>query len=195
MTEQKAMTAKITRYLLAHTYIVRDKNEKMFRFCRNEENKRKLSAVLEQIGYYIDVDDKLGIVRLINTDDAENELAGKNENLFSFSKCEQVYLAILWQYYVEHAYEDTVTLSAKLLREKVLTFIPAAKKMTEKEALKNLKYFNLVNFKETNMDDYPITIYPTVLSIFDEEKFCKLIEAEEADANENRNADIIKHIA
>ena len=180
MTEKDIMTARIVRYLLAHTYIVEEKNEKMFRFCRNEENKKRINSMLEQIGFYIEVDEKLRIVRLINTDDAENELTGKNENLFSFNKCEQVYIAILWQYYMEHSYENNVTLSAKLLREKMLAFIPSAKKITEKEALKNLKYFNLIGFKETNMDDYPITIYPTILSIFDENKFCRLVEDDAA---------------
>ena len=182
MNQEEVLFARVIRYLLAHTFIIGYKNRVLYDFCRNNMNKKKINNYLEKMGYYIEVNEDFESVQMLNTSDADNEIeVGKNENLYIFSKLEQFVLALCWQYYYEHKYEEEVVLSAKELRAKFLSSYDAKYKKDISEPLRTLKYFNLINYRETNSDDFAITIYPTILCVFDDSKLKNIMmkDAEE----------------
>ena len=147
MTENGMLFAKSVRTLLAKTFVVRDRNEKIYNFCRNEGNKAMINQYLESIGYYITVDGVLGIVQLHNTTELENELGTRSDSLYTFSPLEQLYLMLFRQYYDEHPYEQPVIISRSNFLEQVLSYAPSEKKTTYTSTLRKLKYFNIINYK------------------------------------------------
>lgn len=178
MTENGMLFAKSVRTLLAKTFVVRDRNEKIYNFCRNEGNKAMINQYLESIGYYITVDGVLGIVQLHNTTELENELGTRSDSLYTFSPLEQLYLMLFRQYYDEHPYEQPVIISRSNFLEQVLSYAPSEKKTTYTSTLRKLKYFNIINYTESkkSTEDFNITILPTILFAVDEKRLETLLE-------------------
>ena len=178
MTEREMTFAKSIRTLLAKTFVVREKNEKVYNFCRNEANKIEINMYLEKIGYYIAVDSVLGVVQLKNTTELENEMGVRSDNLYSFNALEQLYLMLFRQYYDEHPYEHPVNISRTAFLEQVLSYAPNEKKTTYTNTLRKLKYFNIISYTESKraIDDFNITILPSIVFAIDEKRLESLLE-------------------
>lgn len=178
MTEKEMMFAKSVRLLLAKTFIVREKNDKIYNFCRNENNKDEINKYLERIGYYITVDGNMGVVQLHNTTELENEIGSRDESLYSFNALEQLYLLLFRQYYDEHPYENPVVISRTAFLEQVLSYAPNEKKTTYTNTLRKLKYFNLISYTESKraVEDFNITILPSIVFAVDEKRLETLLE-------------------
>ena len=188
MTEKETMFAKSVRTLLAKTFVVRERNEKVYNYCRNEENMKAINNYLDLIGYYITVDGVLGLVQLHNTTAVENELGSRDDSLYSFNHLEQLYLMLFRQYYDEHPYENPVVISRTDFLEQVLSYAPNEKKTTYTNTLKKLKYFNLIHYTESkkSTEDFNITILPSILFAVDEKRLESLLEH----FNEEQDADM-----
>lgn len=178
MTEREMLFAKSIRTLLAKTFVVREKNEKIYNFCRNEANKTEINLYLERVGYYIAVDGVLGVVQLKNTTELENEMGVRSDNLYSFNALEQLYLMLFRQYYDEHPYEHPVVISRTAFLEQVLSYAPNEKKTTYTNTLKKLRYFNIISYTESKraIDDFNITILPSIVFAIDEKRLETLLE-------------------
>ena len=197
MTEREMTFAKSIRTLLAKTFVVREKNEKVYNFCRNEANKIEINMYLEKIGYYIAVDSVLGVVQLKNTTELENEMGVRSDNLYSFNALEQLYLMLFRQYYDEHPYEHPVNISRTAFLEQVLSYAPNEKKTTYTNTLRKLKYFNIISYTESKraIDDFNITILPSIVFAIDEKRLESLLEefetgVEKSDEDETENIDV-----
>ena len=197
MTEREMTFAKSIRTLLAKTFVVREKNEKIYNFCRNEANKIEINMYLEKIGYYIAVDSVLGVVQLKNTTELENEMGVRNDNLYSFNALEQLYLMLFRQYYDEHPYEHPVNISRTAFLEQVLSYAPNEKKTTYTNTLRKLKYFNIISYTESKraIDDFNITILPSIVFAIDEKRLESLLEefesgVEKSEEDEAENIDV-----
>ena len=197
MTEREMTFAKSIRTLLAKTFVVREKNEKVYNFCRNEANKIEINMYLEKIGYYIAVDSVLGVVQLKNTTELENEMGVRSDNLYSFNALEQLYLMLFRQYYDEHPYEHPVNISRTAFLEQVLSYAPNEKKTTYTNTLRKLKYFNIISYTESKraIDDFNITILPSIVFAIDEKRLESLLEefesgVEKSEEDETENIDV-----
>lgn len=197
MTEREMTFAKSIRTLLAKTFVVREKNEKVYNFCRNEANKIEINMYLEKIGYYIAVDSVLGVVQLKNTTELENEMGVRSDNLYSFNALEQLYLMLFRQYYDEHPYEHPVNISRTAFLEQVLSYAPNEKKTTYTNTLRKLKYFNIISYTESKraIDDFNITILPSIVFAIDEKRLESLLEefesgVEKTEEDEAENIDV-----
>ena len=197
MTEREMTFAKSIRTLLAKTFVVREKNEKVYNFCRNEANKIEINMYLEKIGYYIAVDSVLGVVQLKNTTELENEMGVRSDNLYSFNALEQLYLMLFRQYYDEHPYEHPVNISRTAFLEQVLSYAPNEKKTTYTNTLRKLKYFNIISYTESKraIDDFNITILPSIVFAIDEKRLESLLEefesgVEKTEEDETENIDV-----
>ena len=197
MTEREMTFAKSIRTLLAKTFVVREKNEKVYNFCRNEANKIEINMYLEKIGYYIAVDSVLGVVQLKNTTELENEMGVRSDNLYSFNALEQLYLMLFRQYYDEHPYEHPVNISRTAFLEQVLSYAPNEKKTTYTNTLRKLKYFNIISYTESKraIDDFNITILPSIVFAIDEKRLESLLEefesgVEKSEEDEAENIDV-----
>lgn len=197
MTEREMTFAKAIRTLLAKTFVVREKNEKVYNFCRNEANKIEINTYLEKIGYYIVVDSVLGVVQLKNTTELENEMGVRSDNLYTFNALEQLYLMLFRQYYDEHPYEHPVVVSRTTFLEQVLSYAPNEKKTTYTDTLRKLKYFNIISYTESKrtIDDFNITILPSIVFALDEKRLESLLEefeagVEKSDEEETENIDV-----
>ena len=197
MTEREMTFAKSIRTLLAKTFVVREKNEKVYNFCRNEANKIEINMYLEKIGYYIAVDSVLGVVQLKNTTELENEMGVRSDNLYSFNALEQLYLMLFRQYYDEHPYEHPVNISRTAFLEQVLSYAPNEKKTTYTNTLRKLKYFNIISYTESKraIDDFNITILPSIVFAIDEKRLESLLEefesgVEKTEEDEAENVDV-----
>ncbi len=197
MTEREMTFAKSIRTLLAKTFVVREKNEKVYNFCRNEANKIEINMYLEKIGYYIAVDSVLGVVQLKNTTELENEMGVRSDNLYSFNALEQLYLMLFRQYYDEHPYEHPVNISRTAFLEQVLSYAPNEKKTTYTNTLRKLKYFNIISYSESKraIDDFNITILPSIVFAIDEKRLESLLEefesgVEKSGEDETENIDV-----
>ena len=191
MTEREMTFAKSIRTLLAKTFVVREKNEKVYNFCRNEANKIEINMYLEKIGYYIHVDSVLGVVQLKNTTELENEMGMRSDNLYSFNALEQLYLMLFRQYYDEHPYEHPVVISRTAFLEQVLSYAPNEKKTTYTNTLRKLKYFNIISYSESKrtVDDFNITILPSIVFAIDEKRLESLLEEFESGMEKTENND------
>ena len=166
------MFAKSVRTLFAKTFITREKNEKMYNYCRKEEHKNYINTYLNPLGYYIEVYSKLGVIQLKNTTEMENEIGCRNDSLYVFSQLEQLYIMLFRQWYDEHPYENPVEISRKDFMEQVLSFFPNEKKTTYSESLRKLRYFNLISYSEGHRttDDFNIQILPSIQFAIDEKQ-------------------------
>ena len=93
---------RCVRKLLESTFILRDKDEKLYSFVSRESNRQDISEYLRMIGFDILVDEKTGVSMLIVSEEDEETVGLKRANVITFSTLQYHLLLVLWKVYLEN---------------------------------------------------------------------------------------------
>ena len=105
--ENNILFKRCIRKLLDSTFIVGDKDEKLYAFVSRESNRQDISDYLRMIGFDVLVDTNVRIA-MLKPHEADEEAVGlKRENVVSFTNEQYHLLLVLWEVYLENlGYND-----------------------------------------------------------------------------------------
>ncbi len=100
--ENGTLFKRCVRKLLESTFILREKDEKLYSFVSRESNRQDISEYLRMIGFDILVDEKTGVSMLIVSEEDEETVGLKRANVITFSSLQYHMLLVLWKVYLEN---------------------------------------------------------------------------------------------
>lgn len=161
------------RKLLDSSFIIGDKDEKLYSFISRESNRQDISDYLRMSGLDVLVDTNVRIA-MLRPYEADEETPGlKNTNIIRFSNEQYHILLVLWEIYLENlGYSNENTVSMGDFIDKLKAYEVDVDKRSLSTSLKLFKKFELINFDlKDNSEDALITLYPSLQFGWDIEQF------------------------
>ena len=155
---------RCVRKLLESTFILRDKDEKLYSFVSRESNRQDISEYLRMIGFDILVDEKTGVSMLIVSEEDEETVGLKRANVITFSTLQYHLLLVLWKVYLENLgfnEGNFVTKGDLIVKIKSYGVVPLKQELNN--AFKLFKKYSLINYDEDeDGEDMKIQLYPSL---------------------------------
>ena len=162
--ENGILFKRCIRKLLSSTFILRDKDEKLYAFISRESNRQDISEYLRMIGFDVMVEDKSGVCMLCMSEEDEETVGLKRANVVSFTTTQYHLLLVLWKIYLENlGYSEGNFITKGDLIDKILSYGDIASKQELSAALKLFKKYSLINFSDNEEgEDMLIQLYPSL---------------------------------
>lgn len=162
--ENGILFKRCIRKLLSSTFILRDKDEKLYAFAARESNRQDISEYLRMIGFDVMVEDKSGVCMLCMSEQDEETVGLKRANVVSFTTVQYHLLLVLWKIYLENlGYSEGNFITKGDLVDKILSYGEIASKQELSVALKLFKKYSLINFSDNEEgEDMLIQLYPSL---------------------------------
>lgn len=162
--EKNIFFKRCVRKLLESTFIVGDKDEKLYAFISRDSNRQDVSDYLRMIGFDVLVDTNVRIA-MLKTHEADDDAVGlKRANIVTFTKEQYHLLLVLWEIYLENLgyNEENVVLRGDLIDKfKAYEVVIDSRKLSA--AMELFKRYNLVDFDTKDMsEDAIITLYSSL---------------------------------
>lgn len=162
--ENNALFKRCIRKLLDSTFIVGDKDEKLYSFIARESNRQDISDYLRMIGFDVLVDTSVRVAMLKPHDSDEETVGLKRANVISFSTQQYHILLVLWEIYLENigfSNENIVTKGDFI--DKLKAYEVDANKKDLSVALSLFKKYDLIDYDpKDNSEDAQIMLYPSL---------------------------------
>lgn len=162
--ENNILFKRCIRKLLDSTFIVGDKDEKLYAFISRESNRQDISAYLRMIGFDVLVDTTVRIA-MLKPHEADEETVGlKRLNTMTFSTEQYHLLLVLWEAYLENLgyHDDNIVLLGDLV-DKIKAYEINMDSNKLFAALKIFKKYDLVDYDlKDKSEDAIITLYPSL---------------------------------
>lgn len=171
--ENGILFKRCIRKLLSSTFILRDKDEKLYAFISRESNRQDISEYLRMIGLDVMVEDKSGVCMLCMSEEDEETVGLKRANVVSFTTTQYHLLLVLWKIYLENlGYSEGNFITKGDLIDKILSYGDIASKQELSAALKLFKKYSLINFSDNEEgEDMLIQLYPSLQFCWDIPQF------------------------
>ena len=162
--ENGILFKRCIRKLLSSTFILRDKDEKLYAFVSRESNRQDISEYLRMIGFDVMVEDKSGVCMLCMSEEDEETVGLKRANVVAFTTTQYHLLLVLWKIYLENlGYSEGNFITKGDLIDKILSYGDIASKQELSAALKLFKKYSLINFSDHEEgEDMLIQLYPSL---------------------------------
>lgn len=162
--ENGILFKRCIRKLLSSTFILRDKDEKLYAFISRESNRQDISEYLRMIGLDVMVEDKSGVCMLCMSEEDEETVGLKRANVVSFTTTQYHLLLVLWKIYLENlGYSEGNFITKGDFIDKILSYGDIASKQELSAALKLFKKYSLINFSDNEEgEDMLIQLYPSL---------------------------------
>ncbi|MFR3895378.1 MAG: DUF4194 domain-containing protein [Merdibacter sp.] len=162
--ENGILFKRCIRKLLSSTFILRDKDEKLYAFISRESNRQDISEYLRMIGLDVMVEDKSGVCMLCMSEEDEETVGLKRANVVAFTTTQYHLLLVLWKIYLENlGYSEGNFITKGDLIDKILSYGDIASKQELSAALKLFKKYSLINFSDNEEgEDMLIQLYPSL---------------------------------
>lgn len=162
--ENNILFKRCVRKLLDSTFIVGDKDEKLYSFISRESNRQDISDYLRMIGFDVLVDTNVKIA-MLKPHEADEEAVGlKRANVVSFTTEQYHLLLVLWEVYLENSgySEENVVMRGDLI-DKIKAYEVAVDKSKLSTAMKIFKKYDLIDYDiKDESEDAIITLYPSL---------------------------------
>lgn len=152
------------RRLLESTFLLKEKEERLYVFLAKESNRQDVSDYLRMIGYDVLVDEKCELA-MLTVNEADAETVGlKRANVVTFSGMQYHLLLALWETYLENlGYDENVFITRGDLIDKLKSFGIQLVSTELKAAFKLFKKYNLIDYdEEESGEDAKIRLYPSL---------------------------------
>ena len=162
--ENNILFKRCVRKLLDSTFIVGDKDEKLYSFISRESNKQDISDYLRMIGFDVFVDTNVKIAMLKPYEADEDAVGLKRANVVSFTTEQYHLLLVLWEVYLENLgySEENVVMRGDLI-DKIKAYEVDVDKSRLSAAMKIFKKYDLIDYDiKDESEDAIITLYPSL---------------------------------
>ena len=193
--ENGILFKRCIRKLLSSTFILRDKDEKLYAFVSRESNRQDISEYLRMIGLDVMVEDKSGVCMLCMSEEDEETVGLKRANVVAFTTTQYHLLLVLWKIYLENlGYSEGNFITKGDLIDKILSYGDIASKQELSGALKLFKKYSLINFSDNEEgEDMLIQLYPSLQFGWDIPQFeavvKEYVKEEDTDADSDEEGD------
>ena len=162
--ENGLLFKKCIRKLLESTFILQERDGKLYDFVSRESNWQDMSEYLRIIGFDLLVDDKAGVAMLIASE-ADMETVGlKRANVVTFTNLQYHLLLVLWKVYLENlgCNEGNFVTKGDLI-DKIRNYGVLVVRTELNAAFKLFKKYSLINYSEEEEgEDMKIQLYPSL---------------------------------
>lgn len=162
--ENNILFKRCVRKLLDSTFIVGDKDEKLYSFISRESNRQDISDYLRMIGFDVFVDTNVKIA-MLKPHEADEEAVGlKRANVVSFTTEQYHLLLVLWEIYLENLgySEENVVVRGDLI-DKIKAYEVDVDKSRLSISMKIFKKYDLIDYDtKDESEDAIITLYPSL---------------------------------
>ena len=162
--ENSILFKRCVRKLLDSTFIVGDKDEKLYSFISRESNRQDISDYLRMIGFDVFVDTNVKIAMLKPYEADEDAVGLKRANVVSFTTEQYHLLLVLWEVYLENLgySEENVVMRGDLI-DKIKAYEVDVDKSRLSAAMKIFKKYDLIDYDiKDESEDAIITLYPSL---------------------------------
>lgn len=162
--ENGLLFKKCIRKLLESTFILQERDGKLYDFVSRESNWQDMSEYLRIIGFDLLVDDKAGVAMLIASE-ADMETVGlKRANVVTFTNLQYHLLLVLWKVYLENlgCNEGNFVTKGDLI-DKIRDYGVLVVRTELNAAFKLFKKYSLINYSEEEEgENMKIQLYPSL---------------------------------
>lgn len=162
--ENNILFKRCIRKLLDSTFIVGDKDEKLYAFVSRESNRQDISDYLRMIGFDVFVDTNVRIAMLKPHESDEEVVGLKRANVVSFTTEQYHLLLVLWEAYLENLgyNEENVVMRGDLI-DKIKAYEVDVDKSKLSAAMKIFKKYSLIDYDtKDESEDAIVTLYPSL---------------------------------
>ncbi len=162
--EEGILFKRSIRKLLESTFLLEEKDEKLYRFVARESNRYEISEYLKFIGFDILVNEKSGVAMLISSEEDEETVGLKRANVITFNTLQYHLLLVLWEVYLENlGYEEGNFVTKGDLIDKIKSYGVYPVSTDLKAAFKLFKKYSLIDFNENEAgEEAKIQLYPSL---------------------------------
>lgn len=178
------------RKLLESTFILRNKDEKLYQFASRESNRQDISEYLRMIGFDVIVDEKTGVCMLIASEEDADTVGLKRANVVTFTTLQYHLLLVLWKVYLENlGYNEGNFVTKGDLIDKIKSYGLPLVRTELNAALRLFKKYSLINFSEDeDGEDMKIELYPSLQFGWDIPQFQTVVKEYLREASEDEEA-------
>lgn len=162
--EDAYLFKRCIRKLLDVTFIVADKDEKLYDFISSESNQYDVNTYLAAIGYKVVVEDRMKVAMLQQNDEDIETVGIKRISLFRFDQKQIRLLMVLWLLLLERmGYEEKVYVTVGDIIDKCKIYQISLTPGDFKNAYRNFKRFSLIDFgDDIATEDGTVRLYPSL---------------------------------
>lgn len=162
--ENSLLFKRCIRKLLDSTFIVGQKDEKLYAFISRESNKQDISDYLRMMGFDVFVDNNVQIAMLKPYEADEEAVGLKRANVISFTMEQYHLLLVLWEVYLENlGYNDENIVMRGDLIDKIKAYEVDVDSTKLSSAMKIFKKYSLIDYDVKDAsEDAIITLYPSL---------------------------------
>ena len=152
------------RKLLESTFILKNKDEKLYQFISRESNRQDISEYLRMIGFDVIVDEKTGVCMLIASEEDMETVGLKRANVVTFTTLQYHLLLVLWKVYLENlGYNEGNFVTKGDLIDKIKSYGLPLVRTELNAAFRLFKKYSLINFNEDEEgEEMKIELYPSL---------------------------------
>lgn len=199
--EDAYLFKRCIRKLLDTTFIVSDKDEKLYDFISSESNQYDVNTYLGAIGYQVVVEERMEVAMLQQADEDVETVGLKRSNLYRFDAKQMKLLMILWLLFLERmGYTDFVYVTVGDIIDKCKLYHMNMKPVDVKEAYRIFKKFSLIDYSDDiTTEDGKVRLYPSLQFCMDIQQLKQVMadyslegeipEAEQEELLESEDAD------
>lgn len=176
--EEAVLFKRCIRKLLDTTFIIEDRDEKLYQYIAVESNHYDISAYLRAIGYDVIVEEKLGVAMLIQNESDIDTVGIKRSNLYTFDGKQIQMLVVLWLIYLEKVgFSEEIYTTVGDIIDKFKVYGIEVIPSEFRAAFKIFKRFSLIYFTENEMgEDSKVKLYPSLQFCMDIEQLKQVLK-------------------
>lgn len=162
--EEAALFKRCIRKLLDSTFILAERDEKLYEYLSVESNHYDISAFLRTIGYDVIVEDKLKVAMLIQNEADQDTSGIKRSNLVKFDGKQIQMLLVLWLLYLEKVgFSEEIYVTTGEVIDKLKVYGVDLKPVEFRNSFHMFKRFSLISYDENAMEeDSKVKLYPSL---------------------------------
>ena len=162
--ENSHMFKRCIRKLLESTFILRDKEERLYQFASRESNRQAISEYWSMIVFDVAVDEKTGVCMLIASEEDADTVGLKRANVVTFTTLQYHLLLVLWKVYLENlGYSEGNFVTKGDLIDKIKSYDVMVTRSELNAAFRLFKKYSLINFDDSeDGEDMKIQLYPSL---------------------------------
>ena len=163
--EDAYLFKRCIRKLLDSTFIVADKDERLYEFISAETNQYDINVYLGAIGYKAVVEDRMKVAMLQQADEDVDTVGLKRISLYRFNQKEIRLLIVVWMLFLERmGYAEPVFVTVGDIMDKCGLYQIALSPAEIKSAYRVCKRFSLIDYNDDDItkEDGVIRLYPSL---------------------------------
>ena len=163
--EDAYLFKRCIRKLLDSTFLVADKDERLYEFISAETNQYDINVYLGAIGYKAVVEDRMKVAMLQQADEDVDTVGLKRISLYRFNQKEIRLLIVVWMLFLERmGYAEPVFVTVGDIMDKCGLYQIALSPAEIKGAYRVFKRFSLIDYNDDDItkEDGVIRLYPSL---------------------------------